>query len=64
MKHVISFGGSNSKASINKKLAEFAGKNLENTEFTLVDLNDFPLPLYGIDAELENGIPENALKSS
>ena len=27
-----------------------------------MDLNDFELPLYGIDYELDNGIPDNAHK--
>jgi len=59
MKKIIAFGGSNSKQSINKKLAVLAASKLKNTEFTILDLNDFPVPLYGIDTEVEEGIPEN-----
>ncbi len=62
MKQIIAFAGTNSKTSINKKLAEYAASLLENVEATTLDLNDFELPLYGIDYENEHGIPENAHK--
>ena len=62
MKKIIAFAGSNSKKSINKDLASYASSLLENTESTLLDLNDFELPLYGIDYEIEHGIPKNAIK--
>lgn len=60
MKNIIAFAGSNSKNSINKKLAEFTANQIDNARVKLLDLNDFELPLYGIDLENENGIPENA----
>ena len=60
MKKVTVFAGSNSKTSINKKLAIFASSLLENVEINVLDLNDFKLPVYGIDEEKENGIPKNA----
>ncbi len=62
MKQIIVFAGSNSKASINKQLAVYAAHLIENVNITLLDLNNFELPLYGIDYENENGIPENAHK--
>ncbi len=60
MKKVLVFAGSNSKLSINKQLATYAATYLENVEIQLVDLNDFPLPVYGVDLEQEFGIPQNA----
>ena len=60
MKNVIAFAGSNSKNSINKQLAEYTSGLLKNIEVTVLDLNDFELPIYGIDHENEVGIPENA----
>ena len=60
MKKIIALGGSNSKKSINRTLAIYAAKQIENAEVIVADLNDFDLPLYGIDAENENGIPEQA----
>lgn len=60
MKNIIALGGSNSKNSINKKLASYVASQIEDAQHTVIDLNDFDLPLYGIDTETENGIPEEA----
>ena len=60
MKKIIAFAGSNSKLSINKQLAVYAAGLVENVETTVLDLNDFDLPLYGIDFENEHGIPQDA----
>ena len=62
MKRIIAIGGSNSKKSINKALATYAANQVENAETIVADLNDFNLPLYGIDLETENGIPEDATR--
>ncbi len=58
---ILSFAGSNSRHSINKKFVEHALSHFSNHETTLLDLNDFPLPIYGIDLENETGIPESAI---
>ena len=60
MKKIITFAGSNSSTSINKQLAVYTADLLENVEVVILDLNDFELPLYGIDHEKQHGIPENA----
>ncbi|GAA4898494.1 NAD(P)H-dependent oxidoreductase [Flaviramulus aquimarinus] len=60
MKKILAFAGSNSKTSINKQLAIYAASLVENTEVNILDLNDFDLPVYGIDLENEKGIPDNA----
>lgn len=57
---IIVFGASNSKKSINKRLANYAASQIADAEVHLLDLNDFEMPLYGIDRELESGIPELA----
>lgn len=62
MKNILAFAGSNSKNSINKQLATYASGLVEDSEVTVLDLNDFELPLYGIDFEIEHGIPDNAHK--
>ena len=62
MKKIIAFAGSNSKKSINKELATYAANQLENVDVNVLDLNDFELPLYGIDYEIAHGIPDNAQK--
>ncbi len=62
MKKIIAFAGSNNKKSINKKLATYATTLIDDSVATVLDLNDFLTPMYGIDEETENGIPENAQK--
>ena len=62
MKKVIAFGGSNSKDSINQTLAIYTANKIRNVDVNTIDLNDFELPLYGVDFETENGIPDNVIK--
>lgn len=56
-KTIVAFGASNSKNSINKKLANFAANQVADAKVNLLDLNDFEMPIYGIDKEKETGIP-------
>ena len=56
---IVAFGASNSKNSINKTLAHYAASLFQNSETELLDLNNYQVPTYNIDIELENGIPEN-----
>jgi NAD(P)H-dependent FMN reductase len=60
MKKIIAFGASNSRNSINKTLAKYAGNQLRDTEVKLLDLNDFEMPIFSIDRENEDGIHELA----
>ncbi|WP_034059099.1 NADPH-dependent FMN reductase [Lacinutrix jangbogonensis] len=60
MKKIIAFAGSNSKQSINKQLATYASSIVKNVEVEVLDLNDFDLPIYGMDYEIANGIPDAA----
>ena len=61
---VLIFGASNSKNSINKTLATYAGDLLlqanDTVELDIIDLNDFEMPIYSIDREKESGIPAQA----
>lgn len=57
---ILALAGSNSKNSINKKLVIFAASLFINAEINLLDLNDFEMPIYSIDRQKENGIPELA----
>ena len=61
-KKILAFGASSSTTSINKKFAYFAANQLDNVENTLLDLNDFEMPIYSIDREKQNGIPDLAHK--
>ena len=58
----LAFAASSSISSINKQLVTHALDRLESDEKQLLDLNDFPLPLYSIDLEKENGIPEPVIR--
>ncbi len=59
-KNIVTIGGSTSKNSINKILAEYAGNLLQNSGFTKVDLNNFEMPLFSVDIENEEGFPKEA----
>ena len=60
MKKIIAFGASNSQNSINKKLAEYTANQFNNVEIEVLDLNDFEMPIYSIDREKLNGLPDLA----
>jgi len=60
MKTIVAFAGSDSRTSINKQLATYAASLVADAEVKVLDLNDYKLPLYGIDREQEIGIPVNA----
>ena len=60
---VLAFAASNTKASINKQLVTHAAGLLAanaGADIELLDLNDFEMPIYSIDREVANGIPEPA----
>lgn len=59
-KKILAFGASNSRQSINKQFAAYAAGLIQEADVTLIDLNDFEMPIYSIDRERESGIPEQA----
>ena len=61
---ILAFAGSTRTESFNKKLVRHAaaGARAAGAEVTLVDLRDFPMPLYDGDLEASEGLPENARK--
>ena len=59
MKKIIAFTGSNHSHSINKQLLNFAIEKITTCEVTLLDLSDYPLPIYRLDIEAK-GIPKEA----
>ena len=56
---IIAFAGSNRKNSINVNALKFAvaGAQAAGAEVTLLNLADFPLPIYDGDWHAEHGIP-------
>jgi len=61
---ILAFAGSTREASFNKRLVKVAaeGASATGAEVTLIDLRDFPMPLYDGDLEANEGLPENAQK--
>ena len=64
MTKILAFAGSSRKESFNKKLVKIAANGAEEAgaNVTLVDLADYPMPLFDQDLEAEKGMPENARK--
>jgi chromate reductase, NAD(P)H dehydrogenase (quinone) len=61
MPRILAFASSTRRESFNKKVVAIAaqGAREAGAEVTLIDLKDFPLPLFDQDLEAEQGMPEN-----
>src|SRR5262245_61507584 len=59
---ILAFAGSTRKDSYNKKLVKEAAQIARKcgANVTVVDLKDYPIPLYDGDLEKDEGMPENA----
>jgi NAD(P)H-dependent FMN reductase len=59
---ILAFAGSARRDSLNKKLVRVAAGAAREAgaEVTLVDLDDFPMPIYHGDLEAREGMPEHA----
>ncbi len=62
MNKILAFAASSRKDSLNKKLIRVAVEGAEEAaaEVTLIDLLDYPMPIYNGDLEDKDGLPENA----
>ena len=52
---IVAFGASPSKNSINKKLASYSASLFKNAEVEVLDLNDYQMPIFTVDIEVEIG---------
>ncbi|HYD85024.1 MAG TPA: NAD(P)H-dependent oxidoreductase [Opitutus sp.] len=61
---ILAFSGSARRESFNRKFLAVAVEQVKEAggEVTLVDLNDYALPIYHGDLEDAEGLPENAKK--
>jgi NAD(P)H-dependent FMN reductase len=61
---ILAFSGSARRASLNRKLLNVvvAAARESGGEVTVIDLNEYPLPLYHGDLEEAEGLPANAAK--
>ncbi len=58
---ILAFAGSNSAASINKKLAAYAASLFTGHDIEVLDLNDYEMPIYSPERQKEGGIHPLAL---
>lgn len=61
---ILAFAGSTRTGSFNKRLVKIAasGATTAGADVTLIDLRDYPLPVYDGDVEARDGLPANARK--
>lgn len=59
---VLAFAGSARRGSLNRRLVDFAAGTVREAgvECTVLDLADYPLPLYDADLEAAEGLPPAA----
>jgi len=57
---ILAFAGSTRKGSFNKQLVRIAARGAEKAgaQVTVIDLKDYPLPLFDEDDEAASGMPE------
>ncbi|OIQ16912.1 MAG: NADPH-dependent FMN reductase [Flavobacterium sp. MedPE-SWcel] len=54
---IVTFAGSSSTQSINKRLATYAAGLFQESQLEVLDLNDYELPLFSLDKEQVLGKP-------
>ncbi len=61
---ILAFGGSLRRESFNQHLVRIAaaGARAAGAEVTLIELRDFPLPVFDQDLEAADGPPESAVR--
>lgn len=64
MIRILAFAGSTRHDSLNRRLIDVGASIARGAgaDVTLLDLNDYPLPLYNGDLEAKEGLPDAALR--
>ena len=64
MPKILALSGSTRRDSLNRKLIQAAvdATQAAGGDVTLIDLADYPLPIYNGDLEDKEGLPDNALR--
>ncbi|WP_066435307.1 NADPH-dependent FMN reductase [Chryseobacterium sp. CCH4-E10] len=57
---ILAIAGSNSETSINKLLVTYTASLIHNAEVEIVDMNEFEMPIYKHQREVESGVPQEA----
>ncbi len=58
---IVAFGASTSSTSINKTLATYAAQQVEGAKVSVLDLNNYNVPMFSEDKEKEIGQAEGAI---
>ena len=58
MSKILAFAGSNSSTSINQELLQYVQKTYTLSEMKIISLRSLDIPMFGVDAEKENGYPK------
>lgn len=63
MTKILAFSGSTRRDSFNQAMVEAAAKGAEEAgaQVTVINLADYPMPIFSEDLEAESGMPEHAL---
>ena len=61
---ILAFAGSARSGSFNRRLLRVAvrGAEANGAACTVIELGDYPLPIYDADSEARDGLPENAVR--
>lgn len=62
MKRILAFGASNSNSSINHKFATYTVNRLKGVDADIIEMDDYEMPIFGVDKQKESGIPDEAHK--
>lgn len=62
MATILAFAGSNSSTSVNFKLVRFAAAQIEGHTVQVLNLANFPFPMYGEDYEKEHGFSNSLIE--
>lgn len=58
MKKILAFAGSNSSTSINHVFVNYISSRINENQVEIIKLIDYPLPLFSVNLERDQGYPE------
>jgi NAD(P)H-dependent FMN reductase len=62
MGSILAFAGSNSSTSINYKLVKYTASLLKDKKIKLLDMSEYPFPMYSEDYEKEYGFTKSLME--
>jgi len=62
MTKILAFSASNHAQSINKQLLAAAIEKIAGQEIQSIDIRDFPMPIFGLDEEKQEGFPTTSVQ--